>query len=183
MIVHDICRLRSPLIIVIFSCSEQLNRWPGHHDRVTDSLTHWLIQGTFTFDIQRATLDQWPECWGDITWQKRLTYLPTHCGHLHAEEDEIKFNSLQNATQRKGWKLGLGQLYFLFLVLIVRLASIVSFLQSISMPAIADVSTGHIFILYFWTIMSDQWWSMSDKHSEITQRSCRSASTSLLSCY
>ena len=182
MIVHDICRLRSPLIIVNFSCSEQLNRWPGHW--LTHSLTY---SGYFYFwhtksnprPVTFETFDQSVE----ETWQKRLTYLLTHCGHLHAEEDEIKFNSLQNATQRKGWKLGLGQLYFLFLVLMVRLASIVSFLQSISMPAIADVSTGHIFILYFWTIMSDQWWSMSDKHSEITQRSCRSASTSLLSCY
>ena len=41
---------------IIFSYPEQLNRWPCH------SPTHSVTQGTFTFDIQRATLerDLWP---------------------------------------------------------------------------------------------------------------------------
>ena len=32
---------------VVFSCPEQLNRWP----------CHWLTNSTFTFDIHRATLE------------------------------------------------------------------------------------------------------------------------------
>ena len=45
----------------IFSCPEQLNRWPCH------SLTHWLTNSTFTFDIQRAILETCDHCdiWSD----------------------------------------------------------------------------------------------------------------------
>jgi len=48
-------------------------------DLVTESLTHWLTQSTFTFDIQRATLetsDLWDspsDWWVDINWPKRPT--------------------------------------------------------------------------------------------------------------
>ena len=61
--------------IWVFSCPQQLNRWPCHW--LTDSLTHWLSHSTFTFDIKRATQDTcdlwniWSEWWGDLTW-------PTH---------------------------------------------------------------------------------------------------------
>ena len=37
----------------VFSCPQQLNRWPCHS--LTHWLNHWLTHGTFTFDIQRAT--------------------------------------------------------------------------------------------------------------------------------
>jgi len=60
----------------VFSCPEQLNRWPCH------SLTHWLTHSlshslTFTFAIQRAILetcyhwDIWSEWWGDMTWLRK----------------------------------------------------------------------------------------------------------------
>ena len=60
------------------------------------SLTHWLTHSTFTFDIQRATLetcdlwDIWSEWWGDMTWLKK-TYLPTL-------ENTLKGRSLTLAT-------------------------------------------------------------------------------------
>ena len=38
---------------IFFSCPEQLNRWPCHS--LTHWLTDWLTEGTFTFEIQRAT--------------------------------------------------------------------------------------------------------------------------------
>ena len=52
---------------VVFSCPQQLNRWPCHW------LTNWLGEWPFDFDIQRATLetcdlwDIWSEWWGDMT--------------------------------------------------------------------------------------------------------------------
>ena len=62
----------SPVQSYIFSCPEQLNRWPCH------SLTHSLTEGTFTFDIQKATLETWQWQW---QWQLRLRYL-WHLRHL-----------------------------------------------------------------------------------------------------
>ena len=44
---------QSSLISSIFSCPEQLIRWPCH------SVTHSLTQGTFTFEMQRATQETW----------------------------------------------------------------------------------------------------------------------------
>ena len=57
-----------------FSCPEQLNRWPCHW--LTDSLTE--SHSTFSFDIQRATLetcdllDICSEWWEDMTWPKKI---------------------------------------------------------------------------------------------------------------
>ena len=57
----------------LFSCPEQLNRWPCHW------LTEWV---TFRFWHYRVTLetcdlwDFWSEWWGDMTWPKN-TYIPT----------------------------------------------------------------------------------------------------------
>ena len=51
--------------LTIFSCPEQLNRWPCHW------LTRSVSQSTLTFDIQRAVLetcdhwDIWSEWWGE----------------------------------------------------------------------------------------------------------------------
>ena len=60
--------LSTSLYYLLFSCPEQLNRWPCHW------LTNWLTHSvTFTFAIQRAILetcyhwDIWSEWWGDMT--------------------------------------------------------------------------------------------------------------------
>ena len=50
---------------------------------IGDLVTDWLTHSTFTFDIQRTTLetcdlwDIWSEWWGDMNWLKK-TYLPTY---------------------------------------------------------------------------------------------------------
>ena len=71
----------------VFSCPEQLNRWPCHW------LTHSVSHSTFTFDTQIATLetcdlwDIWSDWWGvtfetfdqsdEETWPDKII-LPTH---------------------------------------------------------------------------------------------------------
>ena len=62
--------------LFLFSCPEQLNRWPCHW------LTHWLSD--FLFWHYRVSLetcdlwDIWSEWWGDMTWPKNLpTHIPT----------------------------------------------------------------------------------------------------------
>ena len=70
----------------------------------------------------------------------------------------IKSNSMQEAVvvtcmKREGQGVEARAPLSLFLAVMVRLASMERFLQSISMSAISDVSTGHIFSLDFWTIL------------------------------
>ena len=54
---------------LVFSCPQQLNRWPCHS--VTQSLTDWQY---FYFWHYRVTLetcdlwDIWSEWWGNMTW-------------------------------------------------------------------------------------------------------------------
>ena len=63
----------------LFSCPEQLNRWPCHS--LTDWLTHSL---TFTFAMQRIILETcghwgiWSEWWGDMIFMT-LSTLSTFC--------------------------------------------------------------------------------------------------------
>ena len=69
----------SLLFLIIFSCPQQLNRWPCHSlsHSLTHSVTHSL---TFTFAIQRATLDTcdlwdiWSEWWGDMKIFKKISF-------------------------------------------------------------------------------------------------------------
>ena len=66
----------------------------------------------------------------------------------------IKSNSMQEAVvvtcmKREGQGVEARAPLSLFLAVMVRLASMERFLQSISMSAISDVSTGHIFSLDF----------------------------------
>ena len=56
---------------------------------------------------------------------------------------------IKDGLHGKGLKHGSAQFCLLFLGLVVRLASMVRFLQSITMSAISGVAAGNIFVLYF----------------------------------
>ena len=52
--------------LVIFSCPEQLNRWPYHS--VTHSLRTLLIVIQKTIQLTSDLPDIWSEWWGDMSW-------------------------------------------------------------------------------------------------------------------
>ena len=83
----------------LFSCPEQLNRWPCHS--LTDWLTHSL---TFTFAMQRVILETcghwgiWSEWWGDMVFMTLSTFEHfLHFDYIEANFDHLK-DSLGDLT-------------------------------------------------------------------------------------
>ena len=77
----------------LFSCPEQLNRWPCHS--LTDWVSEWVTFRFWHYSVALETCDLWDiwsEWWGDLIWpQNRPTYyLPTY---LPALENTLKEQS------------------------------------------------------------------------------------------
>ena len=104
LVTLKMCLDRFPLQCVFIFCALHFlavqNSSIG--DLVTDSVSHSLTHGTFTFDIQRATQetcdiwDNWSVWWGDITWLKMTflpayltTYLPTYLPPLQSDPRDL----------------------------------------------------------------------------------------------
>ena len=75
-------------------CKRKADRWRLTPRHLSFTYFTWVTDSTFTFDIQRVTLetcdlwDIWSECWGYMTWLKQ-TYLPT----------------LENTLKERSWTL------------------------------------------------------------------------------
>ena len=71
-------------------------------DSLTDSFTHWLTHGTFTFDIQRATLETWKWQW---QWQRQrqrqrqntVSHIKQSC--VKNNDNETEISNISNVTQ------------------------------------------------------------------------------------